>query len=746
MERLCIPRINNVLILILFILLPFLVSGGAGSETISPQKKKSLQANVLSSKTLSIDNPDSLSKEHRKKSSTPPRNHFSQALFEFQEGNFATAKQYLQKAQKEVPELGDYILYYLGRCHEELGEHQQAVSKLLTLLEQFPLTRFSSKVTLKIADHFFFQKNYLSAREYYENSLKKLPKEKAYIFFQIALSFIEEKNCDEAYAYLKKILLNFPVSEYAQLSKTCLEDFEKQSVKSLQFSEGEQIKIIDTLMGKKQYHSALEKIELLQESASKRTIIPDLLYKEAFCNLKLGKKEYALKILDRLPKLYPNSPFAQNSLFLLGNALWNQDKNSEAINIYQKIIKQFNKGPGLDRAWYLIGRVYEQEQNFKKALKCFKKVSRNYKSSRYHSDSIWRVGWIYYQGGKYREAQKYFAKYANTYDHLKHCFLYWQGRSAEKCREPQKAITLYQSILEDFNHSYYTWWALYRLNKCSPLTLSPYQRRYEISRDTIPEEMFFHFTRAEKLLEFNLPEEAREEIALLVKMNHDDPHFWYHLGKMCLKAGAYRQIVTAGYRCYQLLTQNKEPKKKYTEIFQLLYPLAYWDNVQTYAYEQNLDPLLVCSVMRQESFFDPLSLSHAQAYGLMQIIPSTARAIASKMRPFPGGKFELSHLYQPEININFGCRELADLMVKYEGNIVFALIGYNAGENALTRWLNRYSASNLDEFVENISYKETRNYVKKVIKNYGLYLHLYNKSSPNTTPILAKGLTTNRFR
>ena len=245
-------------------------------------------------------------------------------------------------------------------------------------------------------------------------------------------------------------------------------------------------------------------------------------------------------------------------------------------------------------------------------------------------------------------------------------------------------------------------------------------------------------------MEYHLPEEASGEITFLVKADHTNPEYWYYLATIASQVKAFREVIRAGYQCYQLLAQRGEPEN-YKEVLQLLYPLAYWDHIQKYAKTHDIDPLLVCALMRQESFFDPLSLSRAQAYGLMQLIPSTARMIASQMDSFDTQDFDMEKLYQPEMNIIFGCWYLSDLLKKYQSNVVYTLISYNAGENALEKWCKRNDTSNIDEFIEKISYKETRNYVKKVLKNYGLYLRLYKQSSPSTMPILAGNQTTHFY-
>jgi len=97
----------------------------------------------------------------------------------------------------------------------------------MTLQEQFPQSRFSSKVNLKLADNLFFLEDYTEAQKYYQKSIKELPQEKQYIYFQMGLSLIEEKKWMEAKDFLKKILIHFPLSKYAQLSELYIKEMEK---------------------------------------------------------------------------------------------------------------------------------------------------------------------------------------------------------------------------------------------------------------------------------------------------------------------------------------------------------------------------------------------------------------------------------------------------------------------------------------------------------------------------------------
>jgi soluble lytic murein transglycosylase len=144
-----------------------------------------------------------------------------------------------------------------------------------------------------------------------------------------------------------------------------------------------------------------------------------------------------------------------------------------------------------------------------------------------------------------------------------------------------------------------------------------------------------------------------------------------------------------------------------------------------------VDPIIYLSLMRQESAFNPYALSHAGAKGLMQIMPSTANRINRRIK--------LKYLYNPRVNINLGIKYLNKLIKKYNGNLIYTLAAYNAGENALKRWhknifsLKHFNQnSSEDEFekftlmIETIPYKETRNYVKLIYRNIFFYKFLLN--------------------
>ena len=151
-----------------------------------------------------------------------------------------------------------------------------------------------------------------------------------------------------------------------------------------------------------------------------------------------------------------------------------------------------------------------------------------------------------------------------------------------------------------------------------------------------------------------------------------------------------------------------------------LFPFPYQDKILPYARQNQINPLLVISVMRKESTFNPEIDSIVGAVGLMQIVPPTARWVAEKI--------ELSDysLTDPEDNIEIGSWYLKYNHQRYNDNSLLAVASYNAGTSNVNAWLNRYDLEERDRFVEQIPFPETKDYVEGVFGNYWNYLRLYN--------------------
>ncbi len=169
-----------------------------------------------------------------------------------------------------------------------------------------------------------------------------------------------------------------------------------------------------------------------------------------------------------------------------------------------------------------------------------------------------------------------------------------------------------------------------------------------------------------------------------------------------------------------LKSDLSSPYKDY--FYYLSYPYGYRDYVDYYSAQNSIDPLFTLAVIREESRFQPEVGSFAGALGLMQIIPSTGQGIANQIG-IPD--FDSSMLLDPETSIKMGTFYLRQQLNSFSENKFYTCGAYNGGPGAMSKWIASRGNKDIDEFIENIPYDETRKYIKKVMGSYYFYQMLY---------------------
>ena len=160
-----------------------------------------------------------------------------------------------------------------------------------------------------------------------------------------------------------------------------------------------------------------------------------------------------------------------------------------------------------------------------------------------------------------------------------------------------------------------------------------------------------------------------------------------------------------------------------TLILRQIYPKKYSEYVEKYATEYNVDPLLIFSIIKAESNFEKDAQSSSGAQGLMQLMEATATEIANKIDET---LVEQKSLLEPEKNIMIGTKYYSELLQMYDGNMLLALTAYNAGIGNVNSWIDSGIIKKDGSDIENIPYKETNMYVRKIINNYKMYQKIYS--------------------
>jgi soluble lytic murein transglycosylase len=229
------------------------------------------------------------------------------------------------------------------------------------------------------------------------------------------------------------------------------------------------------------------------------------------------------------------------------------------------------------------------------------------------------------------------------------------------------------------------------------------------------------FVRGGELWRLGFQAEAVDEFAALRDAFTQDGVAQYQLALHYRDIGLYRQSIGAADTLMRI-SSAKTPSALPVFIAKLLYPTYYADLVLKHSEEFALDPLLVFSLIRQESLFEPFAESIAAANGLMQVIPSTGREINGDLNWPPD--YDTADLQKPYVSVRFGTYYLAKQRSFLQGDMYAALAAYNGGAGNSLIWKER-SGGDPDLFFMSVNFEETQRYIRTIGANYAIYHRLY---------------------
>ncbi len=303
--------------------------------------------------------------------------------------------------------------------------------------------------------------------------------------------------------------------------------------------------------------------------------------------------------------------------------------------------------------------------------------------------------------------------------------LYWTGKWATEIGQPANASTAFTKVIKQYPQSYWAWrsaimlgWDVGDFNQLRPLSpdldLTTNYSPLPVGSTALQElYLLGQYYDANLMLQAEI--EQPQQISV-------DEQFSEGVLKIAL--GEY----STGMQEIWDLTKRETPQelaqwkalRQTTAYWHGLFPFPYQDKILQYAKQEDINPLLILSVMRKESTFDPEIDSVVGAVGLMQIVPPTADWVAQQIN-LP--EYSLTN---PEDNIRIGTWYLQHNHRRYEDSSLYAVASYNAGTGNVSSWLNRYDTKDRDRFIEQIPFPETKDYVEGVFGNYWNYLRLYN--------------------
>lgn len=394
------------------------------------------------------------------------------------------------------------------------------------------------------------------------------------------------------------------------------------------------------------------------------------------------------------------------------------------------------------------GRTYERNNRLDMAISTWDRLSDEYPNSDYSYMGIFFAGITHYRQNQYAEALVSFqrASVLATDPTEVAGANFWMGKTANAAGDDASAQSYWQNAIQQDPTGYYSERARdlvtgrnpYQACKVLDLAVDlkseiPGADAWMVQTFSLPQDTDFadnsiilsdaRIQRAQEFWRLGLYSNARNEVESYRTENQNDALIQYRLGRWLFDLGVYRESILAVRQVLTLAGMDDNST--------LTAPI-YFNHVRFYPYYKNLviaaanrydlDPLLIYSVIRQESMFEPFIVSSAGAEGLMQMMPDTARE-ASSQADWPPVFLE-DDIFRPQVAISLGSYYLQQQIRLQDGDIYAGLAAYNGGLGNASAWRER-SNGDPDLYLEVVRFKETRDYLRSVLEIFNLYKIFY---------------------
>ena len=438
-----------------------------------------------------------------------------------------------------------------------------------------------------------------------------------------------------------------------------------------------------------------------------------------------------------LESVEPRALWMQSILRLYRNNAGRYEKEIRKMDAALQDANQFSK-ENANNLW-VKGFEYEQKEQYDSAIVCYKTLShKRFKNNVKRQWAKFRIGFVYFKQEKWNEA------IPALIEATKEPFL-WSGSGARmflgdaymKVGKDSLAREAYLDCIRDFPLAYYAHRSRMKLVEYKLMAEKdvPYAHGVRMAPEQAlawvrasqkvgkPDTTYNpeRYNRIRTLFQYGFSDQAFALYDEARKKNAKRLDFLYEYGKLFYEMGE----TAAGYRLARQFQNNIDRRRLMAppiDVLHYLFPIPYMDQVKFHSGER-IDPFFVYSVMRQESIFNFEIMSPAGACGLLQIMPATGKMLAEK-ESIPN--FEPRQLFNAYMNIRLGIRYLVDLKAEYNDDYMYVLGNYNAGPKPTKRWQAAGEGKSWDVRAEDISYWETRDYVKRVMGNYWIYQEIYD--------------------
>lgn len=640
-------------------------------------------------------------------------------LRRFNEADYSRALMLLTQPSLASTALADYATYYAGLAQLRLSRVDDARATFKALISRNPQGYVGIAATLGQGDAAEAAGDHTAAVDAYERVAGDRNAVTEDVLSRLARAALAAGDRKKAAQAFLRVYYEFPLTDGATAAGSQLASLQDHIVRTgFKLDLGRAA----MLFGARRYaeaHSAYQELQSLVTGDDRELV--DLRIAE--CDFYL--KRYQATRDGLRPYLDHASRKAEARFFDL-SAVRELGDGEQFVALTRALAKEFPDSSWSEEALNNLGSYYIIADDDEAAAGVFRELYETFPGGQRAERAAWKYGWRRYRTGQYAEAIRVFEQAAAAFPRSDYrpSFLYWAGRAHGKLGEGPEAESRLRLVYADYGNSYYGRLAEKQLSRIAgglplPRNIAPaaLQQPAGAGAARLPNEQVIRL-----LLANGLYDDALNELRYAERSWGGSPQIDATIAWVYYQKGELRRAISLMRRTYpQHLTANG--RELPTEILQVIFPLTFWNSIRTHSLARGLDPYLVAALIAQESTFDPGIRSSANAWGLMQVVPSTGRRLA---RSLGIRRFSTASLTNPELNVRLGTLYFSSLVRQF-GGTYYALASYNAGENRVVRWKAERPDLDEDEFIDDIPFPETQNYVKRILGTAEDYRALYGR-------------------
>jgi soluble lytic murein transglycosylase len=636
----------------------------------------------------------------------------------YEQGKFAEALPILSARSAAKTPLADYAEYYTALTLTRLSRFDEARQRLDALMKR-PLEGYLSEgVPLAAADAAAGAGDHASAASYYEQISRGPSLAPDDVLLRLGREQAAAGESEKAKATFRRVRYEHALTDSASLADEELlklgDALPTKETFSSDFDRAER------LFSGRRYAEARSAFQALQPLATgEQKEIADLRVAESDFYL----KRYASARDGTRPYLDQGARRAEAQFFHLAS-LRELDEHDEYVRRVRMLVDAFPESSWAEEALNNLGTHLILMNDDEGAAQAFAELYRRFPKGPRAERAAWKAGWWAYKTGAFAETVRLFESAAVAFPRSDYrpTYLYWAARAHEQLEAPAAAMSRYRVVIADYQNSYY--------GRLAENRLQPLEKASRVSRPTIPPgqagppaTLPANADRIRLLLSLDLLDAALKELRYAERAWGPSAPVQATIAWVHSRQGDLRRAITLMRRAYPHHMTAASGSRLPDELLRVIFPLEYWTNIRRNATARDLDPYLIAALIAQESTFDPEARSSANAWGLMQLVPATGRRLA---RSVGIRRFRTAMLTQPDVNIRLGTTYFARLVDQF-GGVHLALASYNAGESRVVRWVAERPGLERDEFIDDIPFPETQNYVKRILGTAEDYRSLYGR-------------------